>query len=151
MDRRPDLRDDQGETLVELLVSIVILGIGAVAILAGLMFSVKSAEIGRSQATGGAYVRSWAEAIQADVDAANSLGNCSTYGSIFTSLKSGNPDLAGYTQSCVATSEGDGLQRLTLRLTSAGDAQHAASESLVVLIRQPCNGATSSSADDPCS
>ena len=65
---RPRGRSERGETLVELIVSVAILGVAAVAILAGLMLTAKSSDVQRNQATGGAYVRSFAEAIQTDVD-----------------------------------------------------------------------------------
>ncbi len=59
----PRWRDERGETLVELLVALVILGVAAVAILAGLQLSVTTSDIHRKQTTGGAYARSYAEAI----------------------------------------------------------------------------------------
>ena len=62
-------RDDRGETLIELVVAVAILGIAGVAILGGLMMSVRSSVIHRNEASGGAYVRSFAEAIQTYVDA----------------------------------------------------------------------------------
>src|SRR3954447_1727605 len=65
---RAPQRDDRGETLIELLVAVAILGIAGVAILGGLLVSTQASTIHRNSATGGAYVRSFAEAIQADVD-----------------------------------------------------------------------------------
>src|SRR5262245_26290216 len=57
-------RSDRGETLVEVLVSVMILGVAGVAIVSGLMMSVQASDSHRKQTTGGAYVRSFAEAIQ---------------------------------------------------------------------------------------
>ncbi|GAA4807671.1 type II secretion system protein [Nocardioides caeni] len=56
--------DDQGVTLVETLVAIVILGIAGVAVLAGFQMSVTASDYHRKQTTGGSYARSYAEAIQ---------------------------------------------------------------------------------------
>src|SRR4051812_48078836 len=62
--RRTSPRNERGETLIELLVAIAILGIAAVSILAALEMSVKSSDLGRKQADYGSYVRSLAEEIQ---------------------------------------------------------------------------------------
>lgn len=64
MDGHRRMRSDTGETLVETLVALVILSLAAVAILAGIQLSTKASDIHRKQSTGGAYVRSYAEAIQ---------------------------------------------------------------------------------------
>ena len=57
-------RDERGETLVEVLVALSILGVAAVAILAGVQLVTKTSDIHRKATTGGAYVRTFAEAIQ---------------------------------------------------------------------------------------
>lgn len=135
----PD-RDERGETLVELIVSVAILGIAAVAILSGLLVSVKTSDQQRRESTSGAYVRSWAEAIQSTVDTANALSNCAGYETIFNDLKLENPALMPLSPACTA-STANGIQRVKLTVTSSGDAAHAASESLDVVIRTPCNAA----------
>jgi len=61
---RRHVRDDRGVTLIETLVAIVILGIAGVAVMAGLQMSITASEVHRKQTTGGAYVRSYAEAVQ---------------------------------------------------------------------------------------
>ena len=62
--------DERGETLVEVIVAIVILGIAAAAILGGVVLSVKTSDVHRKEASGGGYVRSDAEEIQRYVAAA---------------------------------------------------------------------------------
>jgi type II secretory pathway pseudopilin PulG len=64
-----DLCSDAGETLVETLVALVILSLAAVAILAGIQLSTMASDIHRKQSTGGAYARSYAEAIEKYVSA----------------------------------------------------------------------------------
>jgi prepilin-type N-terminal cleavage/methylation domain-containing protein len=152
-------RDDRGETLIELVVSVAILGIAAVAILAGLMLSVKASDQHRGEATGGAYVRSFAEAIQNYVDA-NGYKACATAVSAYGGVSV--PDLPpGYTKAVVGvqswtgsgwdTCTANGIQRVDLKVTSPGDAVHRTTETLTVILRAPCNGPAVASGDNPCS
>jgi len=155
-------RDEQGETLVELMVAVAILGIAAVAILSGLILSVKASTVHSNQATGGAYVRSFAEAIQNHVDASG-YSACGTGGATaiatyqgvaVTNLPTGYTKTVVSVQSWSGTSWGActnlGIQRLNLKITTPGDASHRAEEVLTVILRQPCNGAATTSASDPC-
>ena len=157
--RRTQQSDDRGETLVELIVTIAILGVAGAAILAGLMASVQTSVLHRNDATGGAYVRSFAEAIQTFVDT-NGYKPCgsaaSSYGAVAVL------DLPpGYSKSVTAVKSwsgsawvpctADGIQRLDLKVTTTGDAVHRADETLTVVLRQPCNGTASAAGDNPCS
>jgi prepilin-type N-terminal cleavage/methylation domain-containing protein len=158
--RRTSERSDRGETLIELVVAIAILGIAAVAILGALMLSVRSSVVHRNDATGGAYVRSFAEAIQTDVDA-NGLKACgpaaaTTYAGVAV------PDLPpGYTKDVTAVQSWNGsawgvctadrVQRLDLKVTTSGDTEHRAEETLTVVLRQPCNGSATTAGANPCS
>lgn len=151
-------RDDRGETLVELVVAVAILGIGAVAILSGLMLSVKTSVVHRNEATAGAYVRSFAEAIQNYVDASG-YASCGAATASYQSVPVLNLP-SGYTRavtgvqswngtawsSCTA----DGIQRLDLTVTTTGDATRRAVERLTVILRKPCNGSAATAASDPC-
>ncbi len=154
--------DDRGETLIELVVAVAILGLAAVAILGGLMASIRTSVMHRNDASGGAYVRSFAEAIQTDVDisgyksCANALNPSSGYAGV-TVL-----DLpTGYTTSVMAVRSwngstwgactADGIQRLDLKVTTTGDSAHKADETLTVILRQPCNGNATTAGDNPCS
>lgn len=158
MNHLPGLRSDAGETLVEVLLALVILGIAAVAIVSGLQLSVKSSDLHRREATGGAYVRSFAEAIQNNVDS-NGYKSCATAKASYEGVPV--PDLpSGYAakvttvQSWNGTSWGsctaDGIQRLDLEVSSPGDTSHKATERLTVILRQPCNSQATTSASNPC-
>jgi type II secretory pathway pseudopilin PulG len=158
-DPAPLRRSDSGETLIEVLVAVTILGIAAVAILGGLVTSIQSSSMHRNQATGGAYVRSFAEAIQTSVDNAG-LKPCATAASAYSAVSV--PDLpAGYTPSVSAVQSWngstwgsctpDGVQRLDLKVTTTGDSVHQAAETLTVILRKPCSGSATTAGDNPCS
>src|SRR5664279_767957 len=66
--RRPD-SDDEGETLIELIIAVAIMGIAVVAIVGGIATAIFMSDIHRKQATAGAYVRNYAEAVETYVAA----------------------------------------------------------------------------------
>lgn len=154
-------RDERGETLVELLVAMAILGIAVVAIVAGLATSVLVSDVHRKQAEAGVLVRDYAAALQAAVVtsqagyvscgtpasyapsvpavAATGLSIPSGYTASVTRVQYWNG--AGFASSCAA---GDlGLQQLTLQVSST---DNRASEPLVIVLRMPCRPT-----DAPCS
>jgi type II secretory pathway pseudopilin PulG len=140
---------DDGATLVETLVAVVILGIAAVAILAGLQLSVTASDIHRKQSTGGAYVRSYAEAIEKHVSTpgADNYEPCAVPGAYNVSAVTDQLNLPpGYTANHGAatplTSTGagaacpdKGVQRLQLTVRSSDD---RAVETLIIIIRRSC-------------
>ncbi len=147
--RRTPACSDAGETLIELVIAIAILGIAAVAILGALMMSVRSSVLHRNDASGDAYVRSYAEAIQTWVDA-NNIQPCASAASTYQAVPV--TDLPpGYTRAVTVQSwngsawgacTADGIQRLNLTVTTTGDAAHKADETLTVVLRQPCSSAS---------
>lgn len=150
--------DERGESLVEIMVAVVILGIAAVAMLSGLWMSVKASDQNRGEATGGAYVRSFAEAIQNHIDTTG-YAACGSAASAYQAvtvpnLPSGYTKAVANVQSWTGSAWGactaDGIQRVQLTVTSDGDTTHRVTESLTVVLRKPCNGAATASASDPC-
>lgn len=138
---------ERGETLIELLVTVLILGTAVVALVGGLGLAVRVSDMHRKQATAGAAVRAFAEALQTKV-AANPTGyeECALNTSAsYTSAYAGPP--TGYTASIdvvmywngsafVATCSPDlGVQRISITVAS-NDGR--ASESLDVVLRKPC-------------
>jgi type II secretory pathway pseudopilin PulG len=64
----PRVANEQGETLLELLIAISIMGVAVVSIIGGLVTSVLISDIHRKQATAGASVRDYGEAIENSID-----------------------------------------------------------------------------------
>jgi prepilin-type N-terminal cleavage/methylation domain-containing protein len=161
-------RNDRGDTLVELLVAIVILGLGAVAILAGFLFSVQASSLSRNQSTSDAYARTLAEAIQNSLDTQGTYTPCAPQNQYLTaSIKSVLPTGFTATQSAAKVWTGTGfsscggkgglpdygVQQVVLTVSSAanpGKTAHQANEQLTVILRRPCNSATAYSSASPC-
>lgn len=147
-DALASVRADRGETLIELLVTVVILGITVVAIVGGIGVGIRMSDIHRKQATAGAYVRNYAEAVQSSVAAGG-------YVACLPPSTAGFTVPTGYTASVVggsvrswngtawtACTVDSGLQQLTLQVASTDG---RASERLTIVVRKPCRPA-----DAPC-
>lgn len=136
---------DRGETLVELLITVVILGIAAVAIVGGLMTSIQMSDIHRKQASAGASARDFAETVDRYVGSTGYVA-CATPSS-YAPAAVGFGAPAGYTASVASvrywtgtgwttTCTTDlGLQQVTVQVQSS-DAR--ATETSVVVVRKPC-------------
>jgi len=143
---RGETLDDRGETLIELLLAVTIMGIAVVAVVAGLGVSILVSDIHRKQATAGAYARDYAEAIETAV-AGGGYVPCATVASY--SAPAGFSVPAGYAKSVVAGSVAywngagwqpgcaadSGLQRLTVQVASTDG---RATEQVAVVLRKPC-------------
>jgi type II secretory pathway pseudopilin PulG len=154
---RPGSRDT-GETLVELIIAVAIMGITVVAIVGGVATTILMSDVHRKQATAGSYVRSYAEAVQNYVAAGNFDATASpNYGASkvllpqsweeFTAPNTGiNPPIVSVQcwdeadqnfpkppagNGCTA---GSTVQQVTVNVASTDS---RASESLVVVVRKP--------------
>jgi type II secretory pathway pseudopilin PulG len=137
---------DRGESLLELLVAVAILGTAVVAVLGGLATGIRMSGLHREQATAGVAVRAYAEAIQNSI-ASNGYVSCA--GESAYAAPAGYTAPTGYTASVVAQSmrywsgtawqttctTDQGLQQLTIQVASP---QQGAAERLVVTVRRPC-------------
>jgi len=137
--------NDEGETLLEVVMSVAIMGIAVVAIVGGIATSILMSDIHRKQATAGAYVRSYAEAVVGYVAVPGNFNATTVPSALQTAVGFAAP--AGFIASvtmvqcwddtgkvfggCVA---GNTVQRVTLSVASTDS---RASESLVVVVRQP--------------
>jgi type II secretory pathway pseudopilin PulG len=157
MARRASTRDDRGETLVELMVALAIMSTAVIALVGGIATSVKASDIHRKQAKSQAYLREFAEKLQASVAAyPTGYKECTTdpiTGSPWATYEALAPATdQGYhavvtltgvavwnrTTSTYATcpAAGDaGVQRVSLRVYTDDD---RASETLDIILRKPC-------------
>jgi type II secretory pathway pseudopilin PulG len=145
--RRPTI-DERGESLLELLIAVVIMGLAVVAIMAGISTSVLMSDIHRKQATAGAAVHTYSEAIENYV-AGGGYTNCATassggsgpYGT--TAVNFAAP--AGYSVTVGAamswTGSGwgactsdSGYQKVTVRVVGGS----RAGERIDLILRKPC-------------
>jgi type II secretory pathway pseudopilin PulG len=153
--------DDRGETLVEVLVSLMILSVAVVALIGGLVTAVVMSDIHRKQAKAGAFVRDFAEkvenAVAATPTAYTDCATTATYKAFYSTTGDSaflTPDVTEVmywdesTDSFVSTCSPDsGVQRLSLRIASADG---RAAETLDLIIRKPCRSQTDYPADPTC-
>jgi prepilin-type N-terminal cleavage/methylation domain-containing protein len=144
---RHRVADERGETLVEVLLAVAIMGIAAVALMAGLTTSVLMSDIHRKQATAGTAVRDYAEALQNYVADGHYVDSCASPAPYALDSFANPP---GFEHSVVPGSirywDGNawqptcttdkGLQKLTVQVFTRDDGR--ASEQLVVVLRKPC-------------
>lgn len=138
--------DERGETLVEMLLAVAIMGTAAVALMAGLSTSVLMSDIHRKQATAGTAVRDYAEALQNYVADGHYVDSCASPAAY---ALGSFPVPTGFQHSVVAASirywDGSawqptcttdkGLQKLTVQVASD---DNRATERVVVVLRKPC-------------
>ena len=143
--------EDRGETLLEILISVVILGITGVAILSGLMTTVTVSDMHRKQATAGAVAQDYAETVSRYV-AADHYVECATAAAYAPGVVGFTPP-GGYTASIAGveywnaatttfsgTCSSSGLERVTVQVASTDG---RATEDVVVVVRRPCGGGSS--------
>jgi type II secretory pathway pseudopilin PulG len=143
--------NEKGESLLELLIALAIIGIAVVAIIGGLGTAIFMSDVHRKQSTAGAALHTYAEAISNAVAASPpayaylSCPTLATYGS-----PAGFSAPTGYTAqvtaisywndssltfSSICSSPDGGMQKLSLRVAS-NDGR--ASEKFELVIRRPC-------------
>jgi len=136
--------NDDGETLLEVIIAVAIMGIAVVAVVGGIATSILMSDIHRKQTTAGAYVRDYAEAVETYVagghyDASASpsylpgtVGFTAPTGftAAVTSVQCWNATAFG---SCAA---GNTVQQVTVSMTTS-DPRGSRSESLAVVVRKP--------------
>jgi type II secretory pathway pseudopilin PulG len=149
---RSSARSDAGATLIETLVALAILGIAAVAILAGLQLSVMASDIHRKQTSDGASVRGYAEAIEQYLDTNGNYVKCAganvyspatvgfTVPAGHSAQQAAAVPLAGDGSSLSCPGGDQGTQRLRLTVSS-NDGR--AVETVTIVVRRSCGTGTS--------
>jgi type II secretory pathway pseudopilin PulG len=136
---------ERGESLLELVIAIALMGLAIVAVMSGLTTTVLMSDVQRKQATAGVAVRDYAEALQQFVAGGHYVA-CATASSY---VVPGFAAPAGFTAKIVTGSvqywtgllwlplclPDRGLQRLRVSVASADG---RASEYLDVVLRKPC-------------
>lgn len=155
----PRRDDDRGDTLIELLVAVVVMGIAVVAVTGGIAVSIRMSDVHRKQAQAGAYIRDFAEAVENAVQASPSgyvaCAAAGAYDSYYTvpsaafTIPAPTPvrywNGTGFDTTCGTDS---GVQQLSLRIDSA---DQLVSETLVIVIRKPCRPVANFPQDAVCS
>jgi hypothetical protein len=146
--RRGPCGNDRGETLIELLATIAVMGTAVVTIIGATGTAIRLSDLHRKQATAGAYVRAFAEAIEARV-AGTPTGyvSCLTDRTTYENFYASPP--APYSRSVIAVKVWNdtsfvpvgvscmdhGVQQVSLQVRVAGA---NVTETLDIVIRRPC-------------
>jgi type II secretory pathway pseudopilin PulG len=136
---------DEGETLVELLVSIALLGIASIAIMASITMGLKASALSAGLAQNQNLLRNWAEVLNATpyIDCATA----SSYGVPIGMNVPSNVDLVvtevaywdeGTSSFIGSCSTDEGAQRLTLQTTVESGTNQPSVNELKIVIRKPC-------------
>lgn len=141
---------EAGETLVEVLVAMVVIGIAVTAILGALAIAVDSSSLARNQARVQSTLRSWAEQVTATRDGGATGGYrytpCAGPGDFpapaelpsgFTTQVSQVQYWNGTAWSGACATD-RGVQRVTLTVSAPGAAYSGVTQSLNVVVRRPC-------------
>jgi type II secretory pathway pseudopilin PulG len=146
-------RSEAGETLVELLITMMVIGTGVVAILGALTMAVQTSSMHRDEVEAQELLRSWAESLTTVQDGAGTHRYTACAGPGAIPLPADVP--GGWSASVVSVAYWSGtswsptcgtdlgIQRVRLRVAPANTAGVPAfAQDLDVVLRRPCATAT---------
>jgi type II secretory pathway pseudopilin PulG len=137
----------EGETLIELLMSVVILGIAAVILITGLRTAIEAGHLHREQAQVQEYLRDWAESLTYPTTCpatAQALagpsgvplpaGSTTSVSWSYPTLSNGTYSYSG--SSCPGTGD-PGVLRVSLQVSVPSTIYPGFTDQLAILVRQP--------------
>jgi type II secretory pathway pseudopilin PulG len=136
---------DAGDTLVELLVTVVILGIATAGLTGALLTVGKVSQMHRQQVLAQTSLRAWAE--QVSVGSYTACAAATGFAAPSPALSTGLTatvtgvrywDGASFASTCAVDT---GIQRVGLRITATNGLSPAIVESVEVTVRRPCTAA----------
>jgi Tfp pilus assembly protein PilV len=131
---------DAGETLVELLVSIVIMGIAVTAILGAVGMASNSSSTHENLAKAQGLLRNWAESLTYSTTcppAVNPFSAPSGFTTNSATVAYWNPTSRQFNGACGSST---GMYRVTLSITATGGQGASIPQTLDVTMRRPCDG-----------
>lgn len=139
MSRLRQLADDRGDTLIEVIAAVFVLGIAAVAIVSAMTMSVKMSDYHRKQANASALLHNYAESLVAGYRPCTSSNSQPYTLATQAGFTAPSVTVSYWTGSSFGSTScpagGDpGVQRVRLAVSSIDS---RASESLTVVVRQP--------------
>jgi Tfp pilus assembly protein PilV len=140
---RRRVEGERGETLLELIIAIAILGVGVIAIVSGISVSIMATDTHRKQAIAGTTARSYAEFLENAAAQAGGYIDCAGVGTYppyapptsFTASVTAVKYWNGSTFSAANPCANVGVQQLTIEVASS---DKRAIETVVVVLRKPC-------------
>jgi hypothetical protein len=135
---------DHGESLVEVLVSVVVLALVSITVGQAMWLGVKTSDIHRKQSVAGSLVRDYAEHIETGIAGKTFPGGlgyvkCPSVSTSTYASPAGFTAPSGYTASIASVSAcaspDAGVQTLKLQVRSN---DNRATESLTLVVRNPC-------------
>lgn len=153
-----DPGSDRGETLIELLVAILLIGTAVVIILGGLGTTIRVSDVHHKQALAAQHLRAFAEAVQESVaDSPSSYVDCAGVAAYTAAYSMADARFVaevttvrywnGTTFAATCTTD-QGVQQVSLQIRSVDD---RVVERLTVVIRKPCRSQLEFPLDAPCS
>jgi hypothetical protein len=136
---------DAGETLVELLITIMIMGISVAAVLGALVMAIGASKLHRNQAEAQDRLRNWAELVSGDTTYGDCPGTTSAFPAAPSMPTGMSATIAGvqywdgsaFVGGCPVSGD-TGVQKVTLRVSVASSIHPAFTQDLDVIVRKPC-------------